>query len=288
VTAPNVAAPSSLAGQGVVGTRVTSPWMPGTWEVTQGWGATDYGGEPEGHGFTHWHAGVDIGCSSGTVLSVPAGLGGTARAMDNPGGYGTALVLILDSGQGLVFGHLRQRYVEDGAVIRPGDLLAATDSTGNSTGPHLHFEVRPLDAKAPLGIGRYGTDVDPSALFLAGQPGPAQLLSSTGVTQNPYSPLDPRSALWDAEQGWIAIGQKLLGGAQVALGSVMLLGGVAFTAYGVRGQGVGELRRDAVRVVRRRPAPPARRTAPSPVEGAERTRVRQNLQRRLPPEPPAP
>lgn len=278
-----VDAPTDLAGQQVVGTRIQTPWMPGTWEVTQGWGATDYGGEPEGHGALHWHAGVDIGCSSGTVLTLPAGLSGTARLLDNPGGYGTALVLLLDSGQGVVLGHLRQRYVGDGQVIRPGELLAATDSTGNSTGPHLHFEVRPLDPKTALGIARYGTDVDPSALLLSGTPGAAgaQLLAAQGP-QNPYNPLDPRAAIWDAEQGFAAIADKFIASGQVALGSGMLLAGLLVTGYGARGRSAGDLQRDVVRTWRRRPAPkPAPRREPAPM-GAERTRLRPSLQRRLP------
>ena len=131
----------SLYGQGVVGGMLSSPWFPGTWEITQGWGPTDYDGEPEGHGYQHWHAGVDVGLDSGTTITLPAGITGTARSFDQESGYGTALVILVDGGPAILLGHLRQRLVDDGAPLSGGAELATTDSTGNSTGPHLHFEV---------------------------------------------------------------------------------------------------------------------------------------------------
>lgn len=276
-TLSSVQTATSLQGQAVVGTMVTSPWFGGSWEVTQGWGQTDYSGEPEGHGYTHWHAGVDVGLDSGTILVLPAGLGGMAKAVDNPGGYGTALVVQLDSGEDVWLGHLRQRFVQDGQQLRAGDQLAATNSTGNSTGPHLHFEVRPRG-------GRYGTDVDPSQLLLAGAE--TQLLAASGP-QNPYGPLDPRHALWAAEQGLTQgatqLGKVLLNGGQVALGSVLMLSGLLVTGYGLRGRTPGQLAADVRRTVsvrRRQPRSRARRQPQ--VSGAEATRVRPNLQPREP------
>lgn len=270
----SVQAPTSLAGQAVVGTVITTPWLPGAWEVTQGWGQTDYSREPEGHGYQHWHAGVDIGCDSGTVLAMPAGLTGTAKAVDNPSGYGTALVVQLDQPRlDVWFGHLRQRLVSDGEQLRPGMLLAVTNSTGNSTGPHLHFEVRPRD-------GRYGTDLDPSALLLQGTSAtPAELLAARG-DQNPYGPLDPRSIAWDLQHGIQSVQATLVGGGQVALGAGMLLSGLLVTGYGVRGRTAGQLRRDVGRAVTVRRREARRRSRPAPVTGAEATRVRPNLQQR--------
>src|SRR5258708_9121241 len=147
----------SLAGQQIVGQHVVSAWVPGGWEITQGWGATDYSGEPEGHGSPHWHAGVDIGCDCGTEIRAPAGFTGAARWLDNPGGYGTALRLQLagspQAGSGaadIILGHLRARAMADGPTFRPRDLLGWTNNTGNSTGFPLPFEARPPD-------GAYGT-----------------------------------------------------------------------------------------------------------------------------------
>jgi murein DD-endopeptidase MepM/ murein hydrolase activator NlpD len=263
-----------LAGQSVVGTMITSPWFPGSWEVTQGYGQTDYSGEPEGHGAAHWHAGVDIGLDSGTELHMPAGLSGRARAMDNPNGYGTALIVLLDNGPAVLLGHLRQRWVADGDQLRPGDLLAASDSTGNSTGPHLHFEVRPQDSKSPTGMGAYGTDLDPSALLTSGSS--ASLLG--------FGLPDPIGDLERTVSGGIQNAVlKALQAGQVAVGGGLALSGLLVAGYGLRGRSPALLRRDVGRLVRRpSQAPPRRRPQPAP-SGAEATRLRPNLQPAPPP-----
>lgn len=280
---------TDLAGQAVVGTMISSPWFSGTYEVTQGWGQTDYGGEPEGHGFTHWHAGVDIGLPCGTIIQLPDGLSGTAVTLDNPGGYGTALIVRLDSGIDVLLGHNRQRLVTDGEVLRPGTQLSVSNNTGNSTGCHLHFEVRPAK-------GRYGTDVDPSAVLLSGTAATTipiatapdgTLLSTNDPNVNPYNPIDPRSIGWELQHGITQVGGVLVNSGQVALGGVLLLGGLLVTGYGLRGQGAGQLAGDAGRLMRRPTRRPSSQPAPPPVTGAERTRVRTTLQRRLPPEPAA-
>src|SRR5439155_1372883 len=61
----------------------------------------------------------------------------------------------------IYLGHLATRLAKNGQVVREGDILAVPDSSGNSTGPHLHFEVRQPD-------GKYGTDADPSQWLLYG------------------------------------------------------------------------------------------------------------------------
>lgn len=265
----------SLYGQGVVGETLTSPWFPGAWLVTQGWGPTDYGGEPEGHGYQHWHAGVDVGVACGTVISLPMGLNGTARALDNPGGYGTALVILVDgSNVGILLGHLRQRLVDDGAAVMGGHQLGVSNSTGNSTGCHVHFEVRPQDPKQPTGLGRYGTDVDPSQWLVSGQAGSsAELFAASSAT----------SGLSSAFQ---AVTSSLIAGAQVLMGALLVAGGLVVAAYGVRGQDAGDLQRDATRTYRRlkeRRVRPRPRGAPEPVSTAAESRIRPDLQRRRPP-----
>ena len=172
-----VATVSSLYGQGVVGQQVTCPWLEpsGPYEVTQGWGPTNVQSEPaedrSGKHYSHWHAGVDLssgGITRSTIV-MPADLLGKAVYLDNPGGYGTALVLQMYSSVQIVgqqvfaqrhadiyLGHLATRLVKNGQTVRPGDHLAVPDSTGNSTGPHVHFEI-------DLG----GTPVDPLAYLPA-------------------------------------------------------------------------------------------------------------------------
>lgn len=259
----------SLYGQTVVGEMLTSPWFPGSWEVTQGWGPTDYAGEPEGHGYTHWHAGVDVGVDCGTTISLPAGLSGRARAMDNPDGYGTALIILIDGGPGILLGHLRQRLVDDDQVVTGGTQLAITNSTGNSTGCHVHFEVRPQDPKRSLGIGAYGTDVDPSQWLVTGQAGSssAELLA-----------FNPTQGITDAFGR--AVG-TLVSGAQVLLGAALVVGGLVVTAYGIRGGTPQELQRDVGRQARSLSKPRARERPERPDEPspAAETRIRPDLQR---------
>ena len=261
----------SLYGQSVVGQTLTSPWFPGSWEITQGWGPTDYGGEPEGHGYQHWHAGVDVGVDCGTIISLPMGLSGTARSLDNPSGYGTALIILIDGGPGILIGHLRQRLVDDGTPVQGGAQLAVSNSTGNSTGCHVHFEVRPQDSKQPTGISKYGTDVDPSAWLTAGTGPNAELFSSSS---NPLQNL----------QNTLANGlQTLVSGGQVLMGSGLVLAGLIATAYGMRGQSAQDLQRDARRVSRGLAQPRRRERPQGPPEPASRaaeSRIRPDLQQR--------
>ncbi|HXM54533.1 MAG TPA: peptidoglycan DD-metalloendopeptidase family protein [Candidatus Dormibacteraeota bacterium] len=260
----------SLYGQSVVGQMVTTPWFPGSWEVTQGWGPTDYDGEPEGHGYQHWHAGADVGVDCGTTITLPAGLSGTARALDNPGGYGTALIVLLNGYPvGVLLGHLRQRLVDDRQQVQGGTPLAISNSTGNSTGCHVHFEVRPQDSKQPLGIARYGNDIDPSQWLTSGQAGTsAELLSAT------------------QDQGLGAAiqrgAQTILAGAEVLMGAGLVIAGLIATAYGMRGQSAEQLGRDVRRRTRAlaRPRPERRREPEPDTTPAGETRIRPDLQRR--------
>jgi len=264
-------------GGPAVGQHVTSPWFAGSWPITQGWGPSSYAGEPEGHGYAHWHAGVDVGLACGTEIDLPHDLQAYARWVDNPGGYGTALRIELGqlvttlAGKSTVqtwkrtndvwLGHLRQRYVADGQRLWGGEKLAASNNTGNSTGCHLHFEVRPSSA-------RYGTDIDPTALLMfGGANAPSSSSSSDG---NPYNPLDPRYGVWELENGLSAgissAETMLLGVGQTALGTTLLVGGLVIVAFGLRGKNLGQLRSAAVNVETRpsrAPAPAARRRAPA-------------------------
>jgi hypothetical protein len=276
-TAPE-AQSRSLAGQGVVGQMITSPWFAGTWEVTQGWGQTDFDGEPEGHGAAHWHAGVDVGLDCGTVIELPMTLTGVARSFDNPGGYGTALVVLVDGGPGIVLGHLRQRLVDDGQVLQGGDQLAVSNNTGNSTGCHLHFEARPQDPKRPLGIAAYGADFDPSGwlLFAQGAPGgQAQLLATQ---QNPVA---------GAISSFVT---TILAGGEVLLGGLLVVTGLTVAAWGARGgtaAGLAKATRDAVDAASRTRRAPRRPTRRAPSAAAE-ARVRPDLQHEpAPARPPA-
>jgi len=88
------------------------------------------------------HTGLDIAGPVGTP--VYASRAGTViKSQDGyNGGYGN--YIIIDHGGGIttLYGHNSQRYVEVGASVSQGQTIAAMGSTGRSTGPHVHFEVR--------------------------------------------------------------------------------------------------------------------------------------------------
>lgn len=102
-------------------------------------------------GDTRFHSGVDFGADQGTP--VVAVLSGRVNTADFIGGYG--LTVVLDHGSGsheTLYGHLSEIYVRPGQVVRQGEVIGRVGSTGNSTGPHLHFEVRQLTAQGWVAI----------------------------------------------------------------------------------------------------------------------------------------
>ena len=86
------------------------------------------------------HTGLDIAASTGTPIKVVAS--GTVTCASYRGSYGK--VVKVDHGNGLEtwYAHTSKMYVEVGEKVEAGEVIAAVGSTGNSTGPHLHFEVR--------------------------------------------------------------------------------------------------------------------------------------------------
>lgn len=91
-------------------------------------------------GGTYYYGGIDYGIATGTP--VYAGFDGTVDARTQKDGYGNHVRVKNQSGEMLVYGHLRDYAVKTGDEVRAGDLLGFTDNTGFSSGPHLHFEYR--------------------------------------------------------------------------------------------------------------------------------------------------
>lgn len=92
------------------------------------------------YGYRSFHTGIDIGASSGTT--VRAARKGEVIYTGWNGAYG--LVVIIDHGNALatMYCHLSRTYVREGEWVSTQESVAAVGSTGWSTGPHLHFEVR--------------------------------------------------------------------------------------------------------------------------------------------------
>ncbi|WP_307805295.1 M23 family metallopeptidase [Streptomyces spirodelae] len=98
-----------------------------------------------------YHTGVDLAVPVGTpVRSVGPG---TVVFAGWAGAYGKAVTVRMIDGKYILFAHLSEIYVGDGAMVGGGTWLGLSGNTGRSSGPHLHFEVR---------TGRsYGSDIDP-------------------------------------------------------------------------------------------------------------------------------
>ncbi len=117
-----------------------------------GWTWPTSGTVTSGFGY-RWgrlHAGIDIGASSGTAIH--AAKGGVVSYAGTMGGYGN--IIVVDHGGGMTtrYAHQSQLGAGVGQTVNAGDRIGSVGSTGNSTGPHLHFEVRINDQpQDPMG-----------------------------------------------------------------------------------------------------------------------------------------
>lgn len=86
------------------------------------------------------HTGLDIAAASGTPYSAAAS--GTVTFAGYKGSYGNLIVITHSNGVQTYYGHSSKIYVKVGQSVSQGQTIGAVGSTGNSTGPHLHLEVR--------------------------------------------------------------------------------------------------------------------------------------------------
>ncbi|MDY6940291.1 MAG: peptidoglycan DD-metalloendopeptidase family protein [Cyanobacteriota bacterium] len=94
-------------------------------------------------GTPRMHTGTDIGAPMGTP--VVAALAGQVAISDFLGGYGLTVVLEHEKGtEETLYAHLSEVFVKAGETVKQGDPIGRVGSTGLSTGPHLHFEMRKL------------------------------------------------------------------------------------------------------------------------------------------------
>ena len=87
-----------------------------------------------------YHSGIDIGVDTGTPIV--AADGGVVIEADWLGGYGYAVVIDHGNGLSTLYGHNSELAVSLGQSVQQGQVIAYAGSTGYSTGPHCHFEVR--------------------------------------------------------------------------------------------------------------------------------------------------
>ncbi len=91
-------------------------------------------------GVTDFHLGLDIAANAGSPEV--AALDGVVTYAGWLGSYGNCVMIYHGDGITTVYGHGQEILTEKGKEVKQGDLIMSVGSTGNSTGPHLHFEVR--------------------------------------------------------------------------------------------------------------------------------------------------
>jgi uncharacterized protein YgiM (DUF1202 family) len=98
-----------------------------------------------------FHSGIDIQAPKGTKINATAD-GVVKKAEFNRNGYGNLIIIEHEQNIASYYGHLESILVTPGQQVKKGDIIGTVDSTGLSTGHHLHFEIR-----------KGGTALDPDA-----------------------------------------------------------------------------------------------------------------------------
>ncbi len=86
------------------------------------------------------HSGMDFALPAGTPIRAAAD--GVVSFSGTKGGYGTTVMIRHDDEYSTLYGHSSRAIVQEGQKVRRGEVVGYVGSTGRSTGPHLHFEVR--------------------------------------------------------------------------------------------------------------------------------------------------
>jgi hypothetical protein len=116
----------------------------------------------------YYYPGIDWATPSGTPIKAAAD-GTVKRAGTDASGYGNNVRLQHSDGYETVYAHLLSFSIEAGQSVRQGQVIGVSDNTGNSTGPHLHFELR-----------KNNVPIDPAPLLSA-----APVIPGTGTAPQP-------------------------------------------------------------------------------------------------------
>jgi murein DD-endopeptidase MepM/ murein hydrolase activator NlpD len=105
------------------------------------------------------HTGIDLTAPTGTKVYA-TGDGKIITTGYTPGGYGKRIIIDHGFGYKTLYAHLNEIYVKEGQKIKRGELIGAVGSTGRSTAPHLHYEVR-KNNKTENPVNFYYNDLTP-------------------------------------------------------------------------------------------------------------------------------
>lgn len=128
--------------------------------ISQPFGPSTFWFEPPYGGYPHFHTGIDLVEPFGSPVYA-ADDGVVALVGSSTGGYGNYVVIAHSGGLDTLYGHLSTALVKAGQAVTQGMPIGLEGSTGNSTGPHLHFELR---------IGQ--TPINPAPYLPPGAPSP--------------------------------------------------------------------------------------------------------------------
>jgi murein DD-endopeptidase MepM/ murein hydrolase activator NlpD len=128
--------------------------------ISQGFGPTTYWFEPAYGGYPHFHTGIDLVEPFGSPI-LAADDGVVVLVGGDTTGYGNYVVIAHAGGLDTLYGHLSAALVRAGQTVTQGQTIGLEGSTGNSTGAHLHFELR-INQKP----------VDPTPYLPPGAPSP--------------------------------------------------------------------------------------------------------------------
>lgn len=125
----------AIFGKGGVTPKTDMMWVSDSRDITSWFGYRD---DVAGVGSSN-HGGIDIGAPYGSPIYAPAS--GNVISAGWNGGYGNAVTIQLDNGFEVLFGHMSGFAVGSGQRVNPGQIVGYVGSTGNSTGPHIHYSV---------------------------------------------------------------------------------------------------------------------------------------------------
>ena len=110
-------------------------------QISQPFGPTTFWFEPAFGGYPHFHTGIDMTEPFGSpVYAADDGI--VALVGSSSSGYGNYVVIAHSGGLDTLYGHLSTALVKPGQLVVQGQPIGLEGSSGNSTGPHLHFELR--------------------------------------------------------------------------------------------------------------------------------------------------
>jgi hypothetical protein len=199
-----------------------------------------------GNRFTASHHAVDIETTEGSAVWSPADGKVTFAGWDNAanGGYGLYEIITTPDGYRIILGHLSKLFVNVGDTVTGGQEVGLSGNTGNSSGPHLHFEIQTSE-----GYGHWVNPLDAITQYLTNflTPGPEAGYAPTAGAAAPGAAAGTPGASPSADTGGAVGGivKDIISGLKSALNIkdawlkpinlVAIFAGVIFVTLGVAG-----------------------------------------------------